>query len=66
MTTTRVSVRMSREQIWEFLTEGRKYASFRTDRPAMPAETRATYEQAERALVRFTPDERILNWDNRF
>lgn len=43
----------------------RKYAAFRTDHAAMPAATRAVYEQATRALVRLVPDERVLNWDNR-
>lgn len=42
----------------------RKYAAFRTAPKAMPEATRNTYAKANRALVRFTPDERILNWDN--
>jgi nitroimidazol reductase NimA-like FMN-containing flavoprotein (pyridoxamine 5'-phosphate oxidase superfamily) len=42
----------------------RKYAAYRTAPRAMPEATRNTYAQAKRGLVRFTPDERILNWDN--
>lgn len=42
----------------------RKYAAFRS-RAAMPAETAAYYAAALTGVVRFTPDERILNWDNR-
>lgn len=41
----------------------RKYARFRVDQAAMPSAARAAY--AARRLVRFTPDKRILNWDNR-
>ncbi|MEU7813984.1 pyridoxamine 5'-phosphate oxidase family protein [Pseudonocardia sp. NPDC049154] len=43
----------------------RKYAAFRTDRAAMPDATRGAYEQAERGMVRLTPDQRVLHWDNR-
>ncbi len=41
----------------------RKYAAFRSA-VAMPAETAQYYANATMALVRFTPDDRILNWDN--
>ena len=40
----------------------RKYAAFRTARSAMPKETRAHYAGSE--LIRFTPDARVLTWDN--
>jgi nitroimidazol reductase NimA-like FMN-containing flavoprotein (pyridoxamine 5'-phosphate oxidase superfamily) len=43
---------------------GRKYAALRTSRSTMPRETQNAYERASWAMVRFTPDERILNWDN--
>ncbi len=42
----------------------RKYAGFRSQ-AAMPKETAEYYAKAMSGLVRFTPDERILNWDNR-
>jgi nitroimidazol reductase NimA-like FMN-containing flavoprotein (pyridoxamine 5'-phosphate oxidase superfamily) len=42
----------------------RKYAAFRTAPTAMPTATRDTYANANRGIVRFTPDARILNWDN--
>lgn len=42
----------------------RKYAATRTPLKRMPEATRAHYEQADRGFVRFTPDDRILNWDN--
>jgi hypothetical protein len=40
-----------------------KYAGFRTPRQKMPAATRAHYAGA-RSLVRLTPKERLLTWDN--
>jgi hypothetical protein len=40
-----------------------KYAGFRTPREKMPAATRAHYDGA-RSLVRLTPTERLLTWDN--
>lgn len=42
---------------------GRKYSAFRS-RDAMPAETAAYYATSLNSLVRFTPDARILHWDN--
>jgi nitroimidazol reductase NimA-like FMN-containing flavoprotein (pyridoxamine 5'-phosphate oxidase superfamily) len=42
----------------------RKYAAFRTLREDMPDATRKSYQAADHAYVEFTPDERILNWDN--
>lgn len=42
----------------------RKYAAYRSVRTAMPNETQKAYTTAAWAIVRFTPDERILNWDN--
>ncbi|MDH4145898.1 MAG: pyridoxamine 5'-phosphate oxidase family protein [Acidimicrobiia bacterium] len=41
----------------------RKYSTFRS-RDAMAPETAAYYEKALRGMVRFTPDERVLHWDN--
>jgi hypothetical protein len=40
-----------------------KYAGFRTPREKMPASARARYDGA-RSLVRLTPTERLLTWDN--
>ncbi len=40
-----------------------KYASFRTQRTAMPAATRAHYE-VDLATIEITPDNHILSWDN--
>ena len=42
----------------------RKYAAFRGDGTEMPAETKQYYATRMQGLVRFTPDDRILNWDN--
>lgn len=42
----------------------RKYSAFRSQ-AAMPKETAEYYAKAMSGLVRFTPDDRILNWDNR-
>jgi PPOX class probable F420-dependent enzyme len=41
-----------------------KYANFRTARSDMPASARARYD-GSRSLVRLTPSERLLTWDNR-
>jgi PPOX class probable F420-dependent enzyme len=41
-----------------------KYANFRTARADMPASARARYD-GSRSLVRLTPTERLLTWDNR-
>ena len=41
-----------------------KYAAFRTPREKMPASARDRYDGA-RSLVRLTPTERLLTWDNR-
>jgi nitroimidazol reductase NimA-like FMN-containing flavoprotein (pyridoxamine 5'-phosphate oxidase superfamily) len=43
----------------------RKYATFRTAASDMPTETARAYESARGGIVRFTPDARVLNWDNR-
>lgn len=40
-----------------------KYAGFRTPREKMPASARARYDGA-RSLLRLTPTERLLTWDN--
>lgn len=40
----------------------RKYATFRTPSDELPPATRDHY--AGRTFLRFTPDERILSWDN--
>jgi hypothetical protein len=40
-----------------------KYAGFRTPREQMPASARARYD-GTRSLVRLTPTERLLTWDN--
>jgi nitroimidazol reductase NimA-like FMN-containing flavoprotein (pyridoxamine 5'-phosphate oxidase superfamily) len=42
----------------------RKYATFRTAAGEMPEATAKHYATAIGGVVRFTPDERILNWDN--
>lgn len=42
----------------------RKYAAFRAAASEMPTETAEYYRTRLRGLVRFTPDDRILNWDN--
>ncbi|MGH3596321.1 MAG: pyridoxamine 5'-phosphate oxidase family protein [Mycobacterium sp.] len=39
-----------------------KYAAFRPDTTAVPTQTRSYY--ASQTFLRFTPDERILTWDN--
>ena len=43
---------------------GRKYHAMRATGTEMPAATASYYENALRAAVRFTPDARILHWDN--
>ena len=43
----------------------RKYAEFRTPAEDMPKETANHYATAMGGVVRFTPDARVLNWDNR-
>ena len=42
----------------------RKYARFQTPSTEMPKETAAHYANPVSGVVRFTPDERVLNWDN--
>jgi nitroimidazol reductase NimA-like FMN-containing flavoprotein (pyridoxamine 5'-phosphate oxidase superfamily) len=42
----------------------RKYVSSQASGAEMPAETADYYAKALTGVVRFTPDERILNWDN--
>jgi nitroimidazol reductase NimA-like FMN-containing flavoprotein (pyridoxamine 5'-phosphate oxidase superfamily) len=41
----------------------RKYAAFRSS-SSMPKETADFYATAVTRVVRFTPDDRVLNWDN--
>jgi nitroimidazol reductase NimA-like FMN-containing flavoprotein (pyridoxamine 5'-phosphate oxidase superfamily) len=43
----------------------RKYAAFTTPRAAMPKATGDHYATTMSAVVRFTPDTRVLSWDNR-
>ena len=43
----------------------RKYAGSRTARNDMPETTANAYRTAAGGIVKFVPDERILNWDNR-
>jgi nitroimidazol reductase NimA-like FMN-containing flavoprotein (pyridoxamine 5'-phosphate oxidase superfamily) len=43
----------------------RKYAAFRTEAAAMPQATAEHYAATMNGVVRFTPDARVLNWDNR-
>jgi nitroimidazol reductase NimA-like FMN-containing flavoprotein (pyridoxamine 5'-phosphate oxidase superfamily) len=43
----------------------RKYGGLRTARSEMPTSTADAYASAAGGIVRFVPDERILNWDNR-
>ena len=40
-----------------------KYQAFRTPRREMPSSAKAKYS-GQSALISFTPDERILSWDN--
>ncbi len=42
----------------------RKYSAYRTASAAMPQKTQEAYAKSVTGVVRFTPDERILNWDN--
>ena len=42
----------------------RKYAAFTTAATDMPSATRNHYSKSG-AMIRITPDERVLNWDNR-
>ena len=42
----------------------RKYSGHRTAAASMPKQTRQAYAKSVTGVVRFTPDERILNWDN--
>lgn len=42
----------------------RKYAPFRSAPSEMPKATAQHYAATMRNVVRFTPDERILHWDN--
>jgi len=43
---------------------GRKYEALRPTGTEVPAETSSYYQTVRMATVRFTPDGRILNWDN--
>ena len=43
----------------------RKYAAFRTPRGHAEGDGETHYATAMGGVVRFTPDARILNWDNR-
>ena len=42
----------------------RKYAGMRASGNEMPAATASYYQRALTGFVRFTPDARVLNWDN--
>ena len=42
----------------------RKYAAYRTASEEMPEATAKHYATAMNGVVRFTPDDRVLNWDN--
>lgn len=42
----------------------RKYALARAADNEMSSETAAHYQSSVREVVRFTPDERVLHWDN--
>lgn len=42
----------------------RKYRDYRTAGTAMPKATREVYQKSISGIVRFTPDERVLHWDN--
>ncbi len=42
----------------------RKYNPYRMATGTMPQETAEHYAKAIGGVVRFTPDERVLNWDN--
>ena len=45
----------------------RKYRAFRGGAdggPAMPKQAADYYARQMRGLVRFVPDDRVLNWDN--
>jgi nitroimidazol reductase NimA-like FMN-containing flavoprotein (pyridoxamine 5'-phosphate oxidase superfamily) len=43
----------------------RKYGGYRTAGSAMPKATREVYAKSVSGVVRFTPDDRVLHWDNR-
>jgi nitroimidazol reductase NimA-like FMN-containing flavoprotein (pyridoxamine 5'-phosphate oxidase superfamily) len=43
----------------------RKYATARTARTDMPTEAANAYARAIGGIVRFTPEARVLSWDNR-
>ncbi len=43
----------------------RKYTPFRTEAADMPRATAEHYAVSMNGVVRFTPDDRVLNWDNR-
>lgn len=43
----------------------RKYSQYRTAGTAMPKATREAYSKSVMGVVRFSPDERVLHWDNR-
>ena len=42
----------------------RKYSSMRATGNEMPKATASYYQRALTGVVRFTPDDRVLNWDN--
>lgn len=42
----------------------RKYAAFRTADEKMPEATRDHYEKSTRAIIEFSPHERIVSWNN--
>jgi nitroimidazol reductase NimA-like FMN-containing flavoprotein (pyridoxamine 5'-phosphate oxidase superfamily) len=43
---------------------GRKYDGLRAQGTEMPASTSSYYQHVHNAAVRFTPDTRVLHWDN--
>ena len=65
LTGTAEIVDLDAELSARFRTEiDRKYAAFRTAPTDMPKETANVYATALMGVVRFTADDRVLNWDN--
>jgi nitroimidazol reductase NimA-like FMN-containing flavoprotein (pyridoxamine 5'-phosphate oxidase superfamily) len=54
------------EEIWQQVHDAMdaKYAAFRLTREQLPSETARKYETDGRRYLEFSPDDRILNWDN--
>ena len=58
-------VNLNQELSQRFRAEiNRKYSGCRTAAASMPKQTQQAYAESVTGVVRFTPDERILNWDN--